>query len=333
MRARRAWAALLAAVALAAALSPLIGAVPVPPAELVRAALDPAAADPAAVRILALRLPRLVLGLAAGAALALAGAAFQTLLGNPLATPYTVGVASAGAFGAFLVLATSTGTAGGAAPQAAALAASTAELLLLAALARRARWGRTAVVLAGVVLNFLFASGTVLVRLLADPFALRAMDRWLLGGLGVVGWEAPARAVALGLPAAAVLLAAAAPLDQIALGDALAHGRGVPVAWWRAAVLVAGAWLTAAVVAQTGPIAFVGLLVPHGVRAVMGPAHRRVLPASALAGAGFLVAADALARAIPLPGGGSELPVGVVTALAGGPAFLALLVGATAPRR
>ncbi len=334
-RAAAVWVPLVAAALLVAALAPLAGPVHVPAVELGRALLDPAAADPGAVRILALRLPRVALGLLVGAFLALSGAAFQTLLGNPLATPYTVGVAAAGSFGAFLAMALGTwrllGPAGSV--PAMALAFAVGELALLAALARRARWGRTALVLAGVTLNFLFAGATLFVRLLAEPFTLQAMDRWLMGGLDVVGWRPVATAGLLGLPAVVVLLGGAGALDQLALGGAVAHGRGVAVTRWRAAVLGAGAWLTAAAVAQTGPIAFVGLVVPHAVRTLAGASHRRVLPASALAGGAALAAADALARSLRLPGGGAELPVGLVTALVGGPVFLLLLFRGVRPTR
>ncbi len=321
------WLALAAAVAAILLAAPLVGPVHVGPKALLEALLHPANADPLAVRLLALRLPRVALGLLVGAFLAVAGGAFQTLLGNPLATPYTVGVAAAGSFGAFLALGLKLwrflGPLGSV--PAVALAVAALELALLAWMARRARWGRTALVLAGVTFNFVFAALTLFVRLLAEPFTLQAMDRWLMGGLGVVGWRPVVEAALLGLPALVVVLAAAGPLDQLALGEGVAHGRGIAVARWRFLVLAGGAVLTAAAVAQAGPIAFVGLVVPHAVRGVLGASHRRVLPASALVGGAALVAADMLARVVGLPGIGGELPVGIVTALAGGPVFLVLL--------
>jgi len=198
------------------------------------------------------------------------------------------------------------------------------ELTLLAAMARRARWGPTALVLAGVTLSFLFAGATLLVRLVASPFRLMAMERWLMGSLDVVGWSPVGTTALLALPAALVLAASAPVLDQLALGTGVAHGRGVPIRRWQLIVLAAGAWLTAAVVSRVGPVAFVGLVVPHAVRSVFGAGHRRVLPAAALAGGAGLVLCDTLARTLALPGGG-EIPVGVITALIGGPVFLALL--------
>ncbi len=318
--------ALMVALAVVAA-APLVGSTRLPAAEVWGAVLHPSAADPVTARIVALRLVRVALGFVVGGCLAVAGGAFQTLLGNPLATPYTLGVASAGAFGAFLGLAvpamSGLGALGSAPVQ--ALLWCALDLAVLTALARRAHWGPTALVLGGVTMSFLFAAGTMLLRLLSDPFRLQAMDRWLMGGLEVVGWEVPAALAAQAAPGLLVLLLAAPALDQLAFGDQAAHGRGVPVARVRLLVLAAGVWVTAAAVARVGPIAFVGLLVPHGVRLLLGPGHRRVLPASLLLGGAFLVACDAAARAIPLLGRGAELPVGVLTALVGGPLFLGLL--------
>ncbi len=317
--------AALAVVVLVTA--PAVGPVPLGIGRLFEALLRPEAADPLAVQIVRLRLARVLLGFVVGGGLAVAGAAFQTLLANPLATPYTLGVAAAGSFGAFLALAVppmaALGIVGGVPVQAMVWAG--AELAVLSALSRRARWGATGLILAGVTLNFLFASGVVLLRLIADPYRLQAMDRWLMGGLDVVGWRAPATAALLGLPAVVVLIAAAPALDQLVFGDALAHGRGVAVGRVRGVTLLAGAWVTAACVAQAGPVAFVGLLAPHAVRLLLGAGHRRGLPASFLLGGAFLVACDAAARSIPLLGGGAELPVGVITALLGGPVFLLLL--------
>lgn len=328
MRRRRLALPLLLLAALAViVLAPLAGPVGIGWRQVVEAVFHPAAADPVSVQIVHLRLARLALGLVTGAALAVAGAAFQTLLENPLATPYTLGIAAGGSFGAFLALAVpAVGAVGiaGSLPVQAMLWAGL-ELAVLTGLARRARWGSTGLILAGVTLNFLFAAGTIFLRLVADPYRLQAMDRWLMGGLDVVGWRPPATAAALALPGLVLLIAMAPALDQLAYGSAVAHGRGVAVTRVRGATLVAGAWVTAACVAQAGPIAFVGLLVPHGVRLLTGPGHRRVLPVSLVVGGAFLVGCDAVARSLSILGRGAELPVGVVTALAGGPVFLVLL--------
>lgn len=303
-----------------------------------RAAIDPlaglrdwiAGVPSADARIVALRLPRIVLGLVAGGALAVCGAVFQTLLRNPLATPYTLGVSFAGAFGAFLalsvpglhlrfgVLDTMTVL---------ALLFALAGVLALERLAqRRTGLGTNELLLAGVTLNFVFGAAILLLRFLADPLRLRAMDRWMMGGLQVGDWSDLAALPLLVLPALGVLLGRAAALDQLTLGEELAAGRGVDVRRTQRAVLVAASVATAAVVAVTGPIGFVGLLVPHAARAVLGPGHRLLLPACLVLGGGFLVLADAVVRSVSVLGRGSELPVGVLTALIGGPLFLALLL-------
>lgn len=303
-----------------------------------RASIDPftglrdwiAGTPSADARIVALRLPRIVLGLFAGGALAVAGAAFQTLLRNPLATPYTLGVSFAGAFGAFLALSIpglhlvvgpfSTMTV-------LALVFALTGVLVLERLARRrSGLGTNELLLAGVTLNFVFGAAILLLRFLADPLRLRAMDRWMMGGLEVGGWQDLAALPLLVLPALGVLLGRASALDQLALGEELAAGRGVDVRRTQRTVLVAASVATAAVVAVTGPIGFVGLLVPHAARALSGPGHRVLLPACAILGGGFLVLADAVVRSVSVLGRGSELPVGVLTALIGGPLFLVLLL-------
>ncbi len=326
-RSRMAFLGLTAAALAAVGLAPLAGPAPLGWARVFGAIVSPSSVDPITVQIVSLRLGRIALGFITGAALAVAGAAFQTLLSNPLATPYTLGIAAGGSFGAFLSMAVPAMAAVGvlgSVPVQAMLWAGL-ELVLLWALTRRARWGATGLILAGVTLNFLFAAGTVFLRLVADPFRLQAMDRWLMGGLETVGWGSAMMAGGLALPGLIVLLAMAPSLDQLTYPDALAYGRGVAVGRVRLITLVAGAWVTAACVAQAGPIAFVGLLIPHGVRLILGAGHRRVLPASLIAGGGFLVVSDALARSLSILGRGAELPVGVVTALLGGPVFLLLL--------
>ena len=281
-------------------------------------------------RILALRLPRIVAGFVAGATLAVAGAAFQTLLRNALATPYTLGISFAGAFGAFLALSVPALAVGFGPLRSVTVLALGFALLNVLALERLARrrvgLGAHELLLAGVTLNFVFGAAILLVRFLADPLRLRAMDRWMMGGLQIGSWDELVALPFIVLPALALVLRAAPALDQLALGEEMAAARGVDVPRVQRRVLVAASLGTAAVVAVTGPIGFVGLLAPHAVRALIGAGHRALLPGSMLVGGTFLVVADGAARSITLLGRGSELPVGVLTALLGGPAFLALLL-------
>lgn len=286
----------------------------------------PAGEWSADTRVLALRLPRVVLAWLAGGALASAGAVIQTVLRNGLATPYTLGVASAGSFGAFLVLAfPSLALFGGQTAVLFSLSAALASLGLVLAISRRSRRA-DGLLLAGITLNFLFGAGVMLVRYLADPFRLAAMERWMLGSLDAVRFSAalaPAPWVALGF---ALCLGQARALDQLAFDPDLAAARGVSVERCRRLSLLGAGLLTAGVVAWTGPIGFVGLLVPHAIRPWTGLHHRTLLPTTFLAGGALLVLADLMARSLQVGGRHSEMPVGILTALIGGPLFLALLL-------
>jgi iron complex transport system permease protein len=286
--------------------------------------------DTAEARVLALRLPRVLLGFLCGGALAMVGASFQTLLRNSLATPYTLGVSFAGALGAFLALSVPVlqfwvGPFSSVTVLAFAFAA--ADVWCLDRIARRrGRLSTHELLLAGVTLNFVFAAAIMLVRFLADPLRLRAMDRWMMGGLQVAGFSEMQWLPAIVLPALVLLAFRARDLDQIAVSVELARTRGVDVDRTQRDVLLAGSVAVAALVAVTGPIGFVGLLVPHAARRLFGSAHGTLLAACWWLGGAFLVFADATARALDLAGRGSELPVGVLTALAGGPLFLVLLL-------
>lgn len=326
MRAVLAVLAALAASLLAILLVPAVGAEPV---DAGRAWRDwwglPRADWGADARILDLRLARAVLAWLAGGALAAAGAVLQTLLRNGLATPYTLGVAAASSFGAFVVIAL---------PSVAWLAAlgTTGAALLcalgcLALVLRVARHSTHAdgLLLAGIVLNFLFGAGVMLVRYLTDPFELAQMERWLLGSVEAVSLRDALRPAGWLALSGVVLATQVRALDQLAFDEELAAARGVRVARARAVALLGAGLMTAAVVAVTGPIGFLGLLVPHAVRPFTGLRHATLLPATFFAGGAFLVVADLLARSVSVGGRHSEIPVGIVTALVGGPCFLLLL--------
>lgn len=289
--------------------------------------------DPVAAQILALRIPRVLLGWLAGATLAITGGAFQGLFRNPLATPYTTGVAAAASLGAATVvlvagsqtalhhLWTDFGVTGG------AFTLALAETALVAGLAARTGGLRTeALLLAGVTLNFVATALILLLRSLTDaPLQLLYLDRWLMGGLDVVGWEWLPLAPIWGVGMAGLLTLAPA-LDQLAVNQDLAAGRGVRVERTTAAVLILATAATAAVVAAVGPIGFVGLVVPNGVRRLLGAGHLRLLLGSLVTGGGFLVLCDGAVRLLAAGRAGGELPVGVLTALIGGPLFLIVLV-------
>ena len=281
---------------------------------------DPAARD----IVLGVRLPRLVLGLLVGAALATAGAVFQALLHNPLADPYVLGVSGGAALAGIAVLAL-----GGLlalpttlVPVAAFAGGLLATLLLYGVAGVRGRSSPTALLLTGVVFNAFASAGIVFLASVAGFFEGSRIFLWLIGHLSAVDIDAAgivAASVGVGLVAALVL---ARSLNLLALGDETASQLGIPVEAHRRWLLLATSLMVGAAVAVSGLIGFVGLIVPHSLRLVVGSDHRLLIPATALTGAGFLVLCDTVARSVL---DGRELPVGAVTALVGGPLFIFLL--------
>lgn len=280
--------------------------------------------NPDAVIFFATRLPRVLFACVAGAALAVAGALMQCLFRNDLATPDTLGVSSAAALGAlvslqFLGIAAQAGVAAGA--LAAALGAIA--LVLLAARSLGA-WERSAtLLLLGVSLNILFGAAILVAQYVANPFETYRMVRWMMGAVDVSDLRTVGTVAAFVVPCVAAATMLGARMNALASGDFTAHSLGVAPERTRLAVLALAGFCTAMIVAHAGPIGFVGLVVPHLLRLWIGGDHRLLLPASALGGGIFLVAADAIAR---VAGGGIEIPVGVVTAIVGGPALIVMLL-------
>ncbi|MFQ5525768.1 MAG: FecCD family ABC transporter permease [Thermoanaerobaculia bacterium] len=285
---------------------------------------DLAEGDAVASRIVwQLRVPRLLLALFAGGALAVCGAAFQTLFGNPLAEPYTLGVAGGAALGAVLAqqLVSPGGIAGLPVVATASFGGAVAASAVVIGVARRR--STATLLLAGVAVALTSSALILFVQYLADFSRTFRMVRWMMGGLAVVGyrevfWVAPW--IVLG---AVALFLLRRDLDQLATGEELAASRGVDLGRLRVSVVAVVSLIVGALVAVTGPIGFVGLIVPHWVRRGVGHAHARVLPAAFLAGGGFLAVCDLLARRLLAP---ADLPVGVLTAIVGGPFFLWLLL-------
>ncbi|MEM9177626.1 MAG: iron ABC transporter permease [Myxococcota bacterium] len=295
-------------------------------ADVARIVFGDAAEVDAATRdiVLRVRAPRVVLGLLVGAALATAGAVFQALLRNPLADPYVLGVSGGAALagisvlalGARFVLPTSS------VPMAAFGGGLLATALLYWVSGGRGRSSPTGLLLTGVVFNAFASAGIVFLASVAGFFEGSRIFLWLIGHLSAVEIDAVgvvAASVALGLITAFLL---SRSLNLLALGDASALHLGVPVETHRRWLLLATSLMVGAAVAVSGLIGFVGLIVPHGLRLVIGSDHRLLLPATALTGAGFLVLSDTLARTAL---DGRELPVGAVTAIVGGPLFIYLL--------
>ncbi|HTV03339.1 MAG TPA: iron ABC transporter permease [Luteitalea sp.] len=273
------------------------------------------------------RLPRVLAAGLVGATLAVAGVVMQALLRNPLATPFTLGVSSGSALGAMLAitfLPTWTSGAVTSVPLA-SLAGSLGAVAIVYALAqvRHRGFSTDVLLLAGVTLNAFFSALILLVQYLSDFTQTMRTLRWLMGDLDVAGYAPLAVATLLLLPAMAIFAWLPRSLDALALGAEHAGSRGVPVVAVQRFAFFASSLATGVAVSLAGPIGFVGIIVPHLVRLLVGADHRLVMPSAALFGAAFLIGCDAIARIVIAP---VELPVGVVTAVLGGPFFLWLLI-------
>ena len=274
-----------------------------------------------------IRVPRVVLGALVGAMLALAGATYQGVFRNPLADPYLLGVAAGAGLGATIAIAyLPEGLRGQRALPVAAFLGGTVAVVLTYAVGRSARRERDAatLVLAGVtVAAFFTAWQTFLQQQNADT--LQQVYSWILGNVPSAGWTDVVLILPYVAVAAVVILALRRVVDVLALGDDEAAALGVHVGRVRLALVVAATLGTAAAVAVTGLIGFVGIIVPHAIRLVAGIGYRALLPLSAIVGAGFLVLADVVARTALSP---AEIPLGVVTAFCGAP-FFALVLRST----
>lgn len=271
------------------------------------------------------RVPRVVLAALVGGMLALAGAAYQGVFRNPLADPYLLGAAAGAGLGATIVLGWGPEHLGplGTVPAAAFVGALTGVGLAygLGVLASRHGGGRATLVLAGVAVSaFLSAAQTLAQQAQSDD--LHQVYSWILGQLGTAQWDAVRLALPYAAVSAGVLMFSGRALDVLAVGDDEASTLGIRPARVRLVVLFAASLGTAAAVAVSGLIGFVGLVVPHVVRRLAGGSYRTVLPVSLVGGAAFMVGADLVARTVLSP---AELPIGVVTAFIGAPFFAALL--------
>ena len=271
-----------------------------------------------------IRLPRVVLALLVGAMLSMAGASYQGVFRNPLADPYLLGAAAGAGLTVTLVIVT-TSAAPGSGDQLVPIAAFVGALgaVTLTYLVGRAAGGRSVVtlVLAGVaVTSFFTAVQSYLLQQNSDT--LREVYTWILGRLTVASWDGVLLVLPYFVVSAAVLLAHRRVLDVFAVGEEEASTLGIPVARARLVIVAAASLATAAAVAVSGLIGFVGIIVPHAVRLVAGGSYRVILPLSMLFGGAFLVLADLAGRTLLSP---SELPIGVVTAFLGAPFFVVVL--------
>ncbi|PDP87242.1 iron ABC transporter permease [Glycomyces fuscus] len=269
-----------------------------------------------------LRMPRTLLAAVCGAGLALCGAVMQSLLRNPLADPFVLGVSSGASTGAVAVLVLGWGGAV-VSLSAGAFVGALVSFGLVVLLSHTLGASMDRVVLSGVAAMQLFSALTSFIVLTsANAETTRSVLFWLLGSLSGAGWDDVLLCAAVLVGVLAVCLVHTTTLDAFAFGEEAAANLGVRVARARLVLLCATALLTAALVSSAGAIGFVGLVLPHAARALTGAAHARLLPVTALAGAVFLVWVDTVARTALDP---HEIPVGVVTSLIGVPAFIAVL--------
>jgi iron complex transport system permease protein len=300
-------------------LTPLVGSQPISLAGIVRG-------DPSMALIFwQIRLPRILLALLGGGALAVSGLGFQTLFRNPLAEPYTLGVSSGAALGAVLALRFDGGqllglSLVGLASFAGALGATA---LIVGLALRRQGVETSTLLLAGVAVSLSCSAIILFLQYLADSTQTFRMVRWMMGGLSVVGYREVLWLLPWVLGGSAALFALRWELNLLLTGEELAASRGVDLARLRRRVLLATSLMIGALVAVAGPIGFVGLIVPHVLRRFVGHDHLFLVPACILGGGAFLTLCDAVGRTVMSP---AELPVGVLTALLGGPFFLWLLV-------
>jgi len=272
-----------------------------------------------------LRLPRVIMAALVGASLAIAGAALQALFRNPLADPFTLGVSGGGAVGASVAIAMGWGARVSGIPIV-FVAAFCGAMLAVLVVHQIARSGSVmppgALLLAGVVLNLIAAAAVLTIQYIADPSRALQILRWMVGSLDIVGFDTIVRMTVFLIPGWIGLLAYSRDLHLLAIDEETAQSMGVPVRRSEITVHILCSLVVAVTVAVGGTIGFVGLIVPHAVRMLFGEDLRIVLPGSLLLGAAFLVAADTIARTALTA---TELPVGAVTALMGGPVFLWLL--------
>jgi iron complex transport system permease protein len=273
-----------------------------------------------------IRVPRILTAFMAGAALSLSGMAFQTLFRNPLATPFTLGISGGAALGATLWLRLGLTAAwfGAAGTSLSGFIGALGAVSLVYGLTRLQKGFQTPVLLlAGIAINLFFSSLILLLQYFSDPGETFRIIRWLMGGFFLIGYRVPLTLLPFILAGTALMALLTREMNLLLSGEEMAGARGLHVERTKKLIFFSASLMTGSVVAFCGPIGFVGMMSPHICRLLVGANHRHLTPASFLFGGMFLVLCDTLARTLVPP---SEIPVGVITALLGGPFFLWLLL-------
>ncbi|UCE06250.1 MAG: iron ABC transporter permease [bacterium] len=279
-----------------------------------------------------IRLPRVIAAYLAGAALAISGMAFQAMFRNPLATPFTLGVSSGAAFGAtiYLKIGLIFSIFGIQGQALIAFAGALLSIIFVYGITKIKKGFTTAIMLiAGVAINFFFSSLILFLQYLSDFADSFRIIRWLMGGFEIVGFRPVLTLLPFVLIGTTVVFILINELNLLTLGDDIALSRGVDVKKVKAALFFATSFMVGGVVSTCGPIGFIGMMAPHICRLLIGAEHRLLTPASFLFGGAFLVFCDTLSRVLIAP---AEIPVGVITALLGGPFFLWLLLSGSSER-
>jgi iron complex transport system permease protein len=308
-----------------AVISPWIGSESITPAEVFSA--NAGILSPAKEIFWLQRIPRVLLALIAGGALSLTGAAFQVLFRNPLVEPFTLGISGSSSLGAFItILYPFLWLRWGPFSSVqlfAALGAGLCLFLIYTLSNRPEGISIYTLLLAGVTISIICSGAILLLTYFSDPHSLVVFQHWMMGGIDIIGYQSLFSLSPLLLPAIVVLFYHSKELNHMALNDEMAMGHGVDIKTVRRNVFIGGGLAAASVVSIVGPISFVGLIVPHAVRRISGLDQRVVLPCSFFLGGASLALCDAAARTIIAP---TELPVGIITAVIGGPLFIRLLV-------
>ena len=272
------------------------------------------------------RLPRILLGAVTGAALSVAGAVFQALLRNDLAAPFTLGVSSGAALGAVLAIVLNFNISILGFPMVSLFAflGALGAIFLVFSLVRTRHgdFPMSTLLLAGVTANFFFAAMVMFIHYISDFSQSFRIIRWLMGGLDIIGYQTVLSIFPMVFLGIGILVYVSRDLNLISTGVHSAISRGVDVSLIQRAGFITASLITGTVVAITGPIGFVGLIVPHIARLIVGSDLRILIPVSMLFGASFLIICDTVARTIIAP---TEIPVGIITAMLGGPFFVWLL--------
>ena len=312
-----------------------VGAVPIPLGAVIRTLFSAGGSRQWEIIIFNIRLPQALAAVAAGAGLAVSGVSMQSILRNPLGSPFTLGIANAAAFGAafsVMILGSGAMSSSGAdavsisnpyITTAAAFLACLAATGVILAISRIKRASPEVMILAGVALGSLFTAGTMFLQYFADDVQLAAMVFWTFGDVGRASWRELITISAVTVVASVYFIFNRWNYNAIDAGDETAKGLGVPVEQLRLVGMVVAALVTATIIAFVGVIGFVGLVCPHMVRRIVGDDHRFLIPATLIAGGLLLLAADTVARIMLAP---NVLPVAILTAFMGAPVFIYLLV-------